>query len=38
MTAELPFFELYYDPSNIEVHGKGGTFAGGQMPEHSPIK
>jgi len=38
MTAELPIFETYYDPANIEVHGKGGTYTGGQMPDDSPIK
>jgi len=38
MTAELPIFETYYDPANVEVHGKEGTYFGGQMPEDSPIK
>jgi hypothetical protein len=38
MIAELPIFETYYDPANVEVHGKEGTYFGGQMPEGSPIK
>jgi hypothetical protein len=38
MKAELPIFETYYDPANVEVHGKEGTYVGGQMAENSPIK
>jgi hypothetical protein len=38
MIAELPIFETYYDPANVEVHGKEGTYFGGQMSENSPIK
>lgn len=38
MIAELPIFATYYDPANVEIHGKEGTYFGTQMSEDSPLK